>query len=529
MTPPVTAATAEPAGSPSGSAGSAQSTYGQILKSTALVGGSSTLNIGISMLRTKALAMLLGPSGFGLASLYLSVATLTQSVAGMGTNSSGVRQIAAAAGTNDARKIALTTAVLRRTSIAVGLLGALALILFAPQISQVTFNTSRHATAIRLLSAAVFFNLVSAGQGALIQGLRRISDFAKQTVIGSLLGTLATIPLVYFFREKGIVVALIATALFTLAASWTYSRRVKLQSCPLMVEGFKEETSALLKLGSAFMVSSLMTVGSAYVIRITLLHKLGLEATGLYQSAWTLGGMYVGMILQAMGADFYPRLAGSAEDNPQCNSLVNQQTRVSLLLAGPGVLATLTFAPLVVLLFYAAKFHGAIEVLRWICLGIALRVISWPMGFIIMAKGRQGLLIFCECAWTAVHLTLAAVFIQWFGLKGAGMAFFGSYVFHIFLIRTVVRRLSGFQWSDESRGTLLLYLPAMAVVFAAQYLVPSGWAIGIGAVTTLLSAGYSMKVLLGLVSHTRLPKILRPFAMGSAALFGRLLRPDASA
>lgn len=154
-------------------------TYGQILKSSALVGGSSVLNIAIGIVRTKAMAMLLGPAGFGLAGLYGSIADLTQSIAGMGINSSGVRQIAEAVGTDDINRIALTTAVLRRTSIVLGALGAILLIVFSRQVSTMTFGSAQHAAAISLLSIAVFFRLVSAGQGALIQGMRRIADLAK--------------------------------------------------------------------------------------------------------------------------------------------------------------------------------------------------------------------------------------------------------------------------------------------------------------------------------------------------------------
>src|SRR5665213_3506908 len=91
-------------------------TYTQILKSSALVGGSSVLNIGIGIARTKAMAVLLGPAGFGLFGLYGSVATLTQTFAGMGINSSGVRQIAEAAGSGDNKRIAQTAVVLRRIS-----------------------------------------------------------------------------------------------------------------------------------------------------------------------------------------------------------------------------------------------------------------------------------------------------------------------------------------------------------------------------------------------------------------------------
>ncbi len=43
---------------------------------------------------------------------------------------------------------------------------------------------------------------------------------------------------------------------------------------------------------------------------------------------------------------FYPRLTGVAKDNVATNRMVNEQAQVSLLLAGPGVIATLTLAPL---------------------------------------------------------------------------------------------------------------------------------------------------------------------------------------
>ena len=49
-------------------------------------------------------------------------------------------------------------------------------------------------------------------------------------------------------------------------------------------------------------------MGAAYTIRLIVLRNAGLEAAGLYQAAWVLGGLYVAFILQAMGADFYPRL-----------------------------------------------------------------------------------------------------------------------------------------------------------------------------------------------------------------------------
>lgn len=482
-----------------------KNSYGQILKSSAVIGGSSAINIAIGIVRTKAMAILLGPAGFGLMGVYGSIIDLAQSIAGMGINSSGVRQISAATGSGDTNRIARTVVVLRRASIVLGILGAVLLAAFAWQISDLTFGTHERAAGVALLSLAVLFRLVSDGQGALIQGMRRITDLAKMNMLGAAFGAIASIVFVYFWHEDGVVLALVAVAAMSVVTSWWYSRKVKIQTPVMTASEIKEETAALLKLGFAFMASGFLMMGAAYTVRMMVIRMISLEAAGYYQAAWTLGGLYVGFILQAMGADFYPRLTAVAQDNTLCNRLVNEQAQISLLLAGPGVLATLVFAPLVISVFYSAEFHAAVEVLRWICLGIALRVITWPMGYIIVAKGEQTIFFWAELAWTVVNIGLSWVCIKNFDLKGAGVAFFGSYVFHTMLIYPIVRHLSGFRWSTANNQIGLLFLSSIAVVFCGLHVLPPFTAIVVGALAVILSGVYSLHVLLNLISTDRIP------------------------
>jgi hypothetical protein len=58
------------AGGPAEAGAMSKSTYGQILRSTALIGSASVATIAINIVRTKGMAVLLGPTGFGLMGLY---------------------------------------------------------------------------------------------------------------------------------------------------------------------------------------------------------------------------------------------------------------------------------------------------------------------------------------------------------------------------------------------------------------------------------------------------------------------------
>jgi PST family polysaccharide transporter len=483
--------------------------YDQILKSSALIGGSSIITIAANVIRAKAFAVLLGPAGVGLVGLYSSIVELTRSVAGMGINASGVRQIAEAVGSGEARRIARTAIVLRRTSLVLAIIGAGLLVAFRDSIAEWTFGNRELATPVALLSVAVFLQLISDGQAALIQGMRRIADLARMAVITGVTGSAVSLILVYFLRGDGVIPALVSTAAITLAVSWWHRRRVSVPLVPVGASEARKEAEALLKLGSAFMASAVLPAGSAYVIRAFLGNNVGLDAAGLYQSAWTLGGLYVGFILQAMGSDFYPRLTAVVRDHHECNRLVNEQAQISLLLAGPGVLATLTFAPLVIATFYASSFAAAVEPLRWICLGMALRVVAWPMGFIVLAKGARGIFFFAEVAANAVHIGLALSLGRWLGLLGATMAYFGLYVWHGILIYAVVRRLTGFKWSPESRRIGARFLFSLATVFCGFVLLPTWLATAIGSLATLTSAVHSLRVICTLMSLDRLPAGVR--------------------
>jgi PST family polysaccharide transporter len=189
--------------------------------------------------------------------------------------------------------------------------------------------------------------------------------------------------------------------------------------------------------------------------------------------------------------------------------LVNEQAQIGLLLAGPGVIATLTFAPLVIALFYTATFVGAVEPLRWICLGMALRVISWPMGYIILAKGARSIFFWIEVGATVVHVGLAFVLVRWFGLPGATMAFFGLYIWHGIVIYVIVHRLTGFSWSEANLRTGLLFLPLIGAVFCGFFLLPFWVATAFGFVAALASGVYSLRVVCTLVSLDRVPRIAR--------------------
>ena len=458
------------------------------------------MNALISLARTKIMAILLEPAGFGLLGIFGSITDVAVSLAGLGVSNSAVRQIAEAVASENSPRVAMTLALVRRLNIALGLVGGALLALLSRPISRITFGVDDYAGAIALLSVAVLFRLVAAGETALLQGVRLIGDIARANVFGAAIGVIVSVPIIYVFRENGVAPSLICVAGATAVAAWIYSRRLVIVAPPGGMFEQKAEIAALLALGFAFMASGLMTLGAAYVVRMLIVRYLGLDAAGLYSSAWTLGGLYVGYVLQAMGVDFYPRLVGAASDHPRCNRLVNEQAQVSMLLAGPGIVATLVFAPLAVTAFYSAKFAAAATLLRWICLGMALRVLTWPLGFIVVAQNRRAIFLTIDAAWTVANIGLTAALVPLLGLEGAGVAFFVPYILHGAIVYPIARLLTGFRWSPENTWSCVLFLSSITVAFLLPYVLPGPWPIVLGGLILVLSSLYSARRLTAIVA-----------------------------
>jgi enterobacterial common antigen flippase len=486
-----------------------------ILKSSALIGASSVINVGVGALRTKVLALLLGPAGIGLLGAFMMILDLARNFSELGITSSGVRQIAEAESSGQERRLAVTALVLQRTTLLCGFLGALILWASSGAVSRLTFGTEEHATSISLLSFALFLSVVAGGQGALLQGTRRMKALAKVSVYGALLGTIASVSIIYFAREPGIVPSLVAGAIASIVLSWWHVRKFRTVEVVLKAGEATREAALMFKLGLAFLASGLLMTGATFAVRTFVIRTLGLEAAGIYQAAWTLGGLYVGFVLQALGMDFYPRLVGVAHDHRACNATVNEQTQASLLMAAPGIIATITFAPLVVSLFYSAKFFGAVVLLQWFCLGMALRVITWPMGFIIVAKNRQVAFFAVEAAWATFNIAATWWGLRVFGLEGAGIAFMLSYVFHVLIVYPMVRSMTGFRWSGENLRAGLAFLLVCGASLIVQRGLPQWPALAFGTCLTLVSTWYCFKTLLTLsAAEDKWPGLRRIFRLG---------------
>jgi enterobacterial common antigen flippase len=469
-----------------------KNTYGQILRSSSIVGGAQAANYLIGFARVKLVAVLLGPTGVGLVGLYISATGLVGAVSGLGVGSSAVREIVRAYSQGDPQEAACTVIILRRVCWATGFFGWMLAVVFREPISRAISSSSEHAGAIAVLGATLLFSAVSGGQLALLQGLRRIGDLARANVTGAALGSVVTVAIYLTLGSAGIVPALIAAGFVTLACSFWYARRVPVSRSSVSFGETIIGARRLLGLGLAFMWSAVLVAGIDLLIRAIIARKFGIEGAGIYQASWALSGMFASFVLSAMGADFYPRLTATIHDRALAARTVNEQTEIGVLLALPGLLTAMTWAPLAIKLLYTPQFLPAADLLPWMALGVFGRVISWPVGFLQLALGASRWFAATETIFVGLWAALTYSMCEAFGIIGSAYAFALTYALYTAGMLWVARVLIDFSWSTGTLRLILASATFVGVAYAARFLWSESATLIAGSAVTLVSAAFCL-------------------------------------
>ena len=452
--------------------------YGHVLKYTSVFGGVQGLNILVSLVRNKIVAMLLGPEGMGLASLFQTTVNFISQSTNLGVSFSAVRNVSELFDTGDEARIAHFIKVVRAWSLLTGLVGMLLCILIGPMLSNLTFSWGNHTLHFVLLSPLVALLAVTGGETAILKGARQLKSLAVIQVYGMLSALVIAIPIYYFFGQSGIVPVMVLMGLTMLLLTIQRSYRLY----PLHLTGAKGvlgEGMGMVRLGVAFTLAGVLGSGAEFIIRTYLNNVADLKTVGLYNTGYILTMTYAGLVFSAMETDFFPRLSAVNSQWQNCNDIINKQIEVSLLLISPMLVAAQFAIPFVIPILFTTKFMPVVDMVRILLLAIYLRAIKLPISYLPLAKGDSLSYLFLE----AVYDILVVLLVIWgyshWQLLGTGVAITISAVFDYFMIMGYSYLKFHYRPTASVLGYSLLHLSLGVVAFLLATFT-DGWQWWIG-------------------------------------------------
>lgn len=472
-----------------------QKEYRQIFQATSLFGGVQVFNIIIAVIRSKFIAIFLGPTGMGIAGLLVSTTDFLARLTNLGLGTSSVKNVAEAASTNDNLRVSTVITVLRRLVWFTGIAGLVITAVLSPVLSQITFGNKDYTAAFVWISVTLLFQQLTSGQLVVLQGLRRLDFLAKANLLGSVIGLAVIIPIYYFFRIEGIVPAIILVSFISLALSWYFSRKVGIKSIKISTRETLFEGRDMVKMGILLSLSGLISLGVAYVIRIYISNTGGVDQVGLYTAGFAIINTYVGMIFTAMGTDYYPRLSSVASNNLKAKEMINQQGEIAILILAPILTVFLVFINWVIILLYSEKFIPVNEMIQWAALGMYFKAISWSIAYVFLAKGAARLFFWNELIANLMMLGINIVGYRVAGLEGLGLSFLAGYLLYLIQVYTIASTKFSFRFSKDFYMVASIQIVLGIICFGSVRLLHTPWNFILGGLVIIISSIYSVREL----------------------------------
>ncbi|NDV95030.1 O-antigen translocase [Dysgonomonas sp. 521] len=446
--------------------------YNQILKSTTIFGGSQIFIILVGIIRTKIIAILLGPAGVGLIGIYQSIIDMMRTGYGLGMDTAGVREIAEAKANADDTTFGKVISRFGKWFRWTAVLGFFSCAIFCYPISIWVFEDDGYALLVAALSICVSLAILTTGRSTILQGMRKIPELAKSNMLGSIFGLIATVPIYYTIGLDGIIPAFIITWLISFFCVEYYYRKQRFNKVEISgKEAFYSGLSTL-KLGIFIVLAGLISTISMFLVRAYITREDSVDTAGLFQSAWVITNIYLGLILRSMGSDFFPRLSAIAGQKDKVKQLINEQSYIVLIIAPPAITGMLIFSDFALSVLYSGKFTGAGTLLCWQLTGTFFKVLSWPVAFIMLAKNRGLIFFMSEVAYYGVYLAASYLLYPYYGLAAAGIGYLMAYIVYLPLVLIVGHQLSEFRWDKKTIQMALINLILICITFYIATYIP---------------------------------------------------------
>ena len=419
-----------------------QQSYRKVLNATSLFGGVQFINIILRLIRSKAIALLIGPIGMGISNLLLTTMELINGLTNLGLERSAVKDISLANTNSNSKSVAITISILKKLVWLTITVGVILMVLSAPWLSEIAFGNKDYTISFRWISIALLFKQLSSSQLAILQGLRKLKSLAKANLLGNFIGLLITLPLYYYYKIDAIVPAIIIATFMSFVFTYYYSHKLDIESVTISRKEAVSEGKGMINLGVMLSLSSLITLLVAYIIRIYIgsaneTEELGLIDVGLYSAGFVILNSYVGIIFNAMGTDYFPRLSEIANDITKLRKTVLEQATVAILLITPIIVIFLACAPFIIVILYSHEFSPIVAMVTWGILGMIFKAVSWSMGYMIIAKGDSKVFIKTAIGFNTILLSINIIGYHFGGLEGVGISFFIYYIIHFIAIRII--------------------------------------------------------------------------------------------
>jgi PST family polysaccharide transporter len=262
-------------------------------------------------------------------------------------------------------------------------------------------------------------------------GLKSYKIIVQSTLISALLTLGVSTALIYYVNKIGLIlsvfvpsVILLLTYFFHSSKSWHFGW--VLFGKPFRLFIFKP----LLSFTAMSAVAAIVFPAVLITIRSLLVEHSGVELASYWEGYSRLSMFISGLAISSISLYYLPKLV-QANPGEEMLRVVIWGVKFLFAIAFPAMLLIFLFGNDIIPLLYTSSFLETIFLLKWELLGTFLKLLSFTVSFIMIAKKLTTVFVLSEFISGLLFLGLSILFIDLYGVVGASIAFAGTYFLYL--------------------------------------------------------------------------------------------------
>jgi polysaccharide transporter, PST family len=376
---------------------------------------------------TKVVAVKIGPEGMAYLGQFQNTTAILTMFATGAIASGVIKYLAQYRNEPEKRQQIITTATF--IVLIFSFLVSLIVVITSSLLSKIVFKSNEFWPVyliFGLLLSTVAFNVIF---GAILNGLNQVKQLTLINTLGSLIGIGITVFFAYYFGVKGVLlsstilsVVIFCMYLFTL-------RRLGVVWRP----SIRRPDSKILKMLGGFtlmaVVSGLLVPAIQISIRDRIINQFTIQEAGYWQAVVKISDYYLSFITLVLAVYYVPKLS-----EIQDRLLLRKEIVFAYKIIVPAVsiIAFLVWLcrDLIIKILFTKEFAPMKSLFTFQLLGDVLKIGSWLLATIMIAKAMTRIYIITEFIFAAIYIMLSYYCIDRFGLIGATYAFCANYAFY---------------------------------------------------------------------------------------------------
>jgi O-antigen/teichoic acid export membrane protein len=397
------------------------------------------IRIASSFVASKVVALFTGPAGIALIGQFSNFITIALTFANGAINTGVIKYTAEFEGDEQRLKKLFSTSL--KISIYSSSVFGLILLSIATYISQWLFHSSLYVNPLRVLGVTIILYALNLLLISILNGKKQIKTYALVNTVGSIVGLVFTVVLVYFYKITGALYALVlaqsivffVTLVMVIKSSW-FSRSY-------FNRPFDKETARKLSSFSLMAIISALTVPvSQIVLRNMVISKLGINDAGYWQGMMRVSDGYLLLVTTSLSTYYLPKLS-SLHNDDDLRKEIYQGYKIILPVVFVSCLLIYCLRFFIIHILYTKEFEAMSELFAFQLIGDFFKMAAWVLAYLMLAKAMTKAFIITEIAFSISYVLLGYVCIHLFKLNGITIAFAINYFIYLIIMIVLFRKL----------------------------------------------------------------------------------------